>query len=323
MDRRTFLGTLAVLPAAARADDAVPPDSTNAETIALWSGAPPDVGIVMPVPKTIEQSADPGAFHNRVLDGIAEPVLHVVRPARPDGSALLIVPGGGYLEIWIDNEGFDVAAEFAAAGVTCFVLVYRLPSEGWLEGRDVPLQDAQRAIRLIRANASRFGVDPARVGAIGFSAGGHLVATVATRFAASVYDRRDDADVLNARPDFTALFYPVITMMPPFAHEASREELLGATPSGTLRAAYSCEKLVRADTPPGFLAAALDDDFVAPENTIEFLTALRTAHVPAECHLFERGGHGFGIRGASGLPAANWPELFLKWGTSRGYFRAA
>ena len=321
MNRRTLLAALAALPSAARADVATADWSTSAETLALWPGGAPGAVRTPPASRTVEQSATPQAFHNRVISGIATPVLRVVRPDHADGPAMLIVPGGGYRELWIDNEGFDVAQRFADAGVTCFVLVYRLPCEGWLAGRDVPLQDAQRAMRLIRAEAVRFGIDLARVGVIGFSAGGHVAGLLATRFAATVYDARDATDDLSARPDFAALLYPVITMLPPFAHEASREMLLGASPSDALRAGYSCERLVTSATPPTFLATALDDDFVPPENTLEMLAALRSADVAAECHLFERGGHGFGIRGAAGLPAAQWPGLFRNWAASRGYFR--
>lgn len=321
MDRRTFIGTLAALPAVARAGEVSADAAASAETIALWPGDPPGAEQTHPVPLTTDAAAGPA--HNRVITGVAQPVLHVVRPQQPDGSAFLIAPGGGYRQLWIDNEGFDVAQQFSGHGITSFVLVYRLPAEGWLKGRDVPLEDAQRAIRFVRANAARFGVDSERVGIIGFSAGGHVAASLATRFAAPVYNPQDDTDTLNARPAFATLLYPVITMLPPFAHEASCEMLLGASPSDALRAQYSCERLVTRDTPPMFLAAALDDDYVAPENTLAMLAALRAAKVAAECHLFERGGHGFGIHGAAGLPAANWPELFLKWAASRGYVRSA
>jgi acetyl esterase/lipase len=323
MDRRTFVAALAALPSAAASAEALNPPLELQETIALWPGVPPGAGTVLPTLRVDEQSPSPDAFRNRVLTGVARPVLYVVRPERPDGSALLVIPGGGYREEYVDNEGFDIAARFSAAGVTCFVLVYRLPAEGWQVARDVPLQDAQRAMRLIRANAAGYALDPERVGAIGFSAGGHLAASLAVRSNTAVYATQDAADVLNAKPAFAALFYPVITMLPPYAHEASREMLLGNSPSTALRAAYSCERLVTADMPAMFLVDALDDDYVAPENTLAMFAALRAAKVPVEMHLFERGGHGFAIRGAASLPAASWPDLLLKWGASRGIFRSA
>jgi len=320
MNRRTFIAALAALPPAAAA--ATPPSPLEGlETIALWPGAPPGAGHVLPTLRVVEESPNPAAIRNRALTGIARPELYVIRPERPDGSALLIAPGGGYRELYVDAEGFDIANRFRAAGVTAFVLVYRLPGEGWLAAPDVPLQDAQRAMRLVRANAALFGIDPARIGVIGFSAGGHVAASLAVRASAAVYDPRDATDLPSAKPAFAATVYPVITMLPPYAHEASREMLLGAHPSAALRAAYSCERLVTHEAPPMFLVHALDDSFVPPENTLALFAALRAAQVPVEMHLFERGGHGFAIRGTTGLPAAAWPDLLLKWGASRGYFR--
>jgi acetyl esterase/lipase len=321
MDRRTFIAALAALPAAAAAAPS-PSPLDGLETIALWPGAPPGSGRVLPTLRIVEESPTPATIRNRALTGIARPELHVIRPARPDGSALLIAPGGGYRELFVDAEGFDIAYRFHASGVTAFVLVYRLPCEGWLAAPDVPLQDAQRAIRLVRANAGLFGIDPARVGIIGFSAGGHVAASLAVRASAAVYDPQEAADQLSAKPAFAATVYPVVTMLPPYAHEASREMLLGAHPSNALRAAYSCERLVTHETSPMFLVHALDDPFVPPENTLVLFAALRAAQVPVEMHLFERGGHGFAIRGASTLPASAWPDLLLKWGASRGVFRS-
>jgi len=323
MDRRTFIGALAALPTAAASAEAPAPPLDSAEAIPLWPAAPPGSPGVPPAQHVSEQSPDPNVFHNRELTGIARPLLYVVRPEQPDGSALLVAPGGGYSELGIDNEGFDIADRFRTAGVTAFILVYRLPGEGWLGGRDVPLQDAQRAMRLIRADASAFGIDPARLGVMGFSAGGHLAASLAERFDAPIYEVQDTADSLSAKPAFAALLYPVITMLPPYAHEASRERLLGTNPSTALRAAYSCERRVTADTPPMFLTAALDDPDVPPENTLSMFAALRTEHVPVEMHLFERGGHGFAIRGTAGLPVAAWPDLFLRWAASKGWLRGA
>ena len=326
MDRRTFIAAMAALPAT-QAQAQMPAKTTPlpleaAETIALWPELPPGAGDELPVLRSTEQSPTPELFHNRVLTGIARPVLYVVRPARPDGSALVIAPGGGYRELWVDAEGFDIADRFAAAGVTAFVLLYRLPGEGWLKAPDVPLQDAQRAMRLVRANAATYGIDAGRIGIVGFSAGGHLAASVATRANAAVYDPRDAADGLSAKPAFAALLYPVVTMLAPYAHEASREMLLGRDPSPALRAAYSCERLVGAGTPAMFLVHALDDNFVPPENTLSLFAALRVAKVGVEMHLFERGGHGFNLKAATGLPVAAWPDLLVKWAVSHDYFRA-
>lgn len=320
MDRRVFLSRLAVSALAAPAvAHGQPSLFAPYERLPLWPGVPPGAPASLPELEVTEQSNDPD-IHDRMLSGVAEPAMFVSRPANPDGSALLVVPGGGYTRISIDNEGFNVAARFVQAGITAFVLLYRLPAEGWRNAPDVPLEDAQRALRIVRANTTRFDIDPARIGAIGFSAGGHLVAQLVTRGDARVYNPQDDTDRLTARPEFAAMLYPVITMLAPYAHEPSREMLLGSNPSVALRAAYSCERLVTPAVPPCFLTAALDDPDVPPQNTLEFFTAVRGARVPVELHLFERGGHGFGI-GAKGGPA--WPDLFLKWGAGHGYFRGA
>jgi acetyl esterase/lipase len=323
MDRRAFIGALALtaLPGTVRSAAPSVPAFDSIMTLPLWPAAPPGGPGVDMALRADERGSD--LRHDRLLSAISRPLLCVFPAAVSDGSALLIMPGGGYRELQIDNEGFDVARRFNEAGVTAFVLLYRLPHEGWSDFSDVPLQDAQRAMRLIRANAVHFGIDPARVGVLGFSAGGHLAASLATHADVSAYALVDAAERMSAKPSFAALLYPVITMLRPFAHEASRDMLLGPRPSFAKRAAYSCERLVTGDTPATFLIAAADDPDVSPENTLKMFDALRRAHAPAEMHLFERGGHGFGIRGAVGWPAAAWPDLLLRWGASRRYFSHA
>ncbi len=321
MDRRSVIG-LGALGAAgislgATAETAALPP---AATIPLWPSAPPGSEGIAPGSTTF----DPGATANsrRELAEIAKPMLVVFRPREPDGSAMLIAPGGGYLFENYDDEGVEPALRLNDAGITAFVLVYRLPGEGWKKRADVPLQDAQRAMRVIRAQGVRdYGIDPARVGVLGFSAGGHLAASLATRFGAAVYPPFDTIDAYDARPSFAALLYPVITMLPPFAHEASCERLLGKDASRELRAAYSPERAVSPETPPCFLAVAADDPDVPVDNSLAMFAGLRDARVPAEMHIFERGGHGFALH--AGLPASSWPDLLLRWGASRGYFRAA
>lgn len=297
------------------------PALDSVKSIPLWPGMPPGgkgVGIALRVE---EHSSNPNAFHDRVVTGIARPALCVFPAASPNGSALLIAPGGGYRELRVDKEGFEVAQRFSEAGVTSFVLFYRLPHEGWRTRSNTSLQDAQRAMRLIRSNAIGFAIDPDRVGALGFSAGGHLAASLSERPDAPLYDAIDAADGYDARPSFAALLYPVITMFATYAHEASREMLLGGRATLALRKAWSCERLVTRNAPPTFLAAAADDPDVSPENTLEMFAALRRAAVPAEMHLFERGGHGFGLAAAAGAPVGAWPDLLLRWGASHGYLR--
>jgi len=326
MDRRTVLrlGAVALTGLAARAETADGTLSTDpTEIVPLWPGTPPGGEGVSLTAKIVERSTQLDLYHDRFVAQIGTPLMTVFRPERPDGSALLLAPGGGYVREAFDKEGVETARRLNASGVTVFVLRYRLPGEGWAHASDVPLQDAQRAMRLIRADPQRFGIDPNRVGALGFSAGGHVAASLATRQNDSVYDRIDAADGLDARPAFAALMYPVITMGEG-VHTGSRTNLLGANPSADAMVAYSCEKHVTAQTPPAFICLAADDDTVPPgPNGLAMFDALRAAKVPTELHVFQEGGHGFGIRLAKGKPASAWPDLLLHWGWRGGWFRDA
>lgn len=303
----------AATPALAHAEDPT-------ETVKLWPGRPPGAPAVLPATKITDRRATSG-FQDRYATDVGEPLMTVFRPAKPNGAAALIAPGGGYIRVVIDKEGFEIARRLADAGVTCFVLRYRLPKEGWANASDVPLQDAQRAIRLIRAGG--LGVDPRRVLALGCSAGGHVAASLATGHARQVYAPIDAADALPARPDLSMLLYPVIDMAWPFAHAGSREALLGPTPTPEAEALYSPHRHVTSDTPPTFLVHAADDASVPLDNTLGYLAALRAAKVPAEAHIFEEGGHGFGIHLSRGKPAAAWPDLLIRWLDRRGFLRAA
>ena len=242
----------------------------------------------------------------------------MLRPAKPNGASLLLIPGGGYKWAVVDKEGLDCARVFAAAGVTCFVLRYRLPGDGWAAGADAPLQDAQRALRLIRARAAADGLDPGRVAVLGASAGGHLAGMLTARTDAT-YSAVDAADAASFRPDLSILLYPVATMADPFVHAGSRRELLGAAPTDEAIAQYSLERMNWRRAPPVFLLHAMDDAAVPGANTLQLLSALRAADVPAEAHLFEEGGHGFGIRLIEGRPAVVWPQLALAWAARRAW----
>lgn len=315
IDRRALVAlTLAAAPAIAAAQ-APPPDPT--EVVDLWPGPPPGAPAALPQEVVTDRAAASG-LQDRFATRVGRPRLTVFRPARPNGAAVLIAPGGGYSRLVLDNEAFETARRLAEAGVTAFVLRYRLPGDGWADRADAPLQDAQRAIRLIRANAARYGVAPSRVAVMGFSAGGHVAASLSTRHAARVYSRVDAADAQEARPDLAALIYPVIDMSLPAAHRGSREQLLGPAPTPEREAAYSAHRLVDKATSPTFLVHALDDAVVAPANSLAHLAALQSAGVPAEAHFFQEGGHGFGIGRVQGKPAAAWPDLFLAWAARRG-----
>lgn len=330
MDRRSLLGlgaaAVASTIAAVRADathpdpahpdwvtstDRLPGDPT--ETIMLWPHTPPGGEHLHLKLQLLERSPTPDVFHDRFVTDIATPLLTVFRPQTPNGAALLLIPGGGYRRVVIDKEGFECARRLSAAGITVFVLRYRLPGEGWTNGPDVPLQDAQRAMRLIRTHAADFAIDPKRVAVIGFSAGGHVAASLLTRADEPVYKPIDKADALDARPTLGALMYPVISMFPPIAHAGSREKMFGANPTDEQQAHYSPDRHVTANTPPTFLLCAADDKEVDPANSLAFRAALQQASVRHEFHMFEEGGHGFGLRLIQGKPAAIWPELFLNW----------
>jgi acetyl esterase/lipase len=311
---------LAALPLRARAETALAP---TPETIDLWPSIPPGgEGLTLTL-ETTDAGTGTGV-PDRALSSIARPTMTVFRPAKSDGSAMLIVPGGSYAFESIDSEGTEPALRFARSGTTAFVLTYRLPSEGWKDSDSVPLQDAQRAMRLIRAmGPARFGIAPDRVGVLGFSAGGHLAATLATKFTARTYAPVDEADKADARPSFAALLYPVITMRAPFAHEGSVEKLLGPNAPLKLREAWSAESFVVADTPSCFLCAATDDPVVPIDNSLMMFANLRAAKVGTEMHVFEKGGHGFGLGTTDGLPISAWPDLLRRWCLDRGYFRQA
>ena len=321
LSRRSLLGAAAVTAAAAGAVQAqtmAPADPT--EVVHLWPKGAPGGENVTVTPIVPERSTDP-AFHDRFAQYTTDPILTVMRPERPNGAALLLIPGGGYRWAVLDKEGFDVARVFAAAGVTCFVLRYRLPADGWAAGPNAPLQDAQRALRLIRAHAADYGVDPARIASLGASAGGHLAGLLAARSDAT-YEAIDAADEASHRPDLNILLYPVATLADPFAHKGSREHLLGPSPTPEQISAWSLDRMDWTGVGPTVLIHALDDTSVPPENSLQLLTALRAAAVVSEAHLFQEGGHGFGIRLIAGKPAAVWPELVLAFGRRNGWLTA-
>lgn len=319
VDRRTLLGVVGAGALAGAAHAAAspprlkPPPPAKAMPAAwgratkrpLWPQGVPDAADFRAAPL-------PADFPPVFLRNTREPSLHIFPAARPNGWGLLVVPGGGYEFVSVANEGVDVAARMNPLGYAVFVLNYRLPAEGWRDGPVVGLQDAQRAMRLIRSSAPRYNIDPARLAVIGFSAGGHLAASLATGFAEPVYAAKDEVDRLDARPAAAGLIYPVITMTRPFTHEGSRQHLLGSSPSEALVAARSPEQHVTASTPPVFLAHACDDPAVRVENSLMMMAAMRAAHRPVEAHFFQEGGHAFGI-GFPGTPTREWPALFDVW----------
>ncbi|WP_038901303.1 pectin acetylesterase PaeX [Dickeya dadantii] len=290
---------------------------TLADTIfPIWpQGEAPGAATSSVQQQVVERSKDP-TLPDRAVTGIRSPEITVYAPEKPNGTALLITPGGSYQRVVLDKEGSDLAPFFTRQGYTLFVMTYRMPGDGHQEGADAPLADAQRAIRTLRAHAAQWQIDPQRIGIMGFSAGGHVAASLGTRFAQTVYPAQDEIDHISARPDFMVLMYPVISMQENIAHAGSRKALIGSHPSDAQIQRYSAEKQVSAQTPPTFLVHAIDDPSVSVDNSLVMLAALRAHQIPAEIHLFEQGKHGFGIRGTVGLPATIWPQLLDNWLTS-------
>jgi len=295
--------------------DAAAPVWPPSERIALWPGKPP--GMTARIPEPSLTMNGPRGERELWVSGIAQPEINVFRAARPDGSALLVLPGGGYGFLSVQNEGIDVARRYAPFGTHVFVLTYRLPGEGWLQRDRVPLQDAQRAMRVLRSMASRLSVDSDRIGVIGFSAGGHLAADLSTAFDEPVYAPVDAADELSARPRFTGLIYPVVSMAPGAGHPGSRDRLLGDNAPAALVRQRSPVEHIRPDTPPIFIVHAVDDPVVPADASLQMIAACRRAKVAVEGHFFEAGGHGFGFRSAPDLPASRWPDLFASWMRTR------
>jgi len=319
MDRRTLLAAGfggVLLPHAAFGQEHgigyLPGDSE--EFIGLWPGTPPG-GEGIKLDLKVTDAVQPDGFHVRAISQVQTPGFFVYRPIKPTGLGLLIIPGGGYASEGGDRGGREIAQYFAARGIICFVLRYRLPGEGWKNRETVPLQDAQRAMRLIRAG--EYGVS--RLGVIGFSAGGHVSTTLALRSAMPVYERVSPADGLDARPVIAAHMYPVVTMGAG-AHPGSLEKLLGPNPSPQAVDMWSLEKHVTKDAVPSFICLATDDDIVPPQpNGIALFNAMQAAKVPSELQVFETGGHGFSLHWTQGKPNAAWPQLFLNWAATHGF----
>ena len=286
--------------------------------IPLWpEGVPAAVRPDAPAAKGPVGEEKITATHNA---NISVPTLTVYAPAvdRPNGTAVIVCPGGGYTNQSTLREGVQYARWLSTLGVTAFVLKYRQ-----LEyGHPAPLQDVLRAVRLVRSRAAEFKIDPARLGVMGSSAGGHLAACAGTLF--DHPDGRTGAalDAVSARPDFLILMYPVITMDDPYVHAGSRKALLGAHPEPAQLQLLSVEKQVTAATPPTLLIHTQEDKTVPIENSVLFFQALTRAKVPAEFYAFEHGSHGMGMKPEFGT-ASDWPKRAEEWLRARGLLAAA
>ncbi|MEX0289144.1 MAG: alpha/beta hydrolase, partial [Flavobacteriaceae bacterium] len=249
------------------------------------------------------------------ISKVQQPSIEVYLPAKANatGNAVLIFPGGGYQILAYDWEGTDVAKFLNSKGIAGIVVKYRLPtSKSLIKNHEVPLIDAQRAMRLVRANAPQWNIKSDGIGIMGFSAGGHLAATLGTHFTQKVYKEKDSVDQLSARPDFMALIYPVISFGEAAVHSGSKKALLGESPDPDLVANYSNELQVSAETPPTFLLHAADDKGVLPDNSILFFQALRKHEVRAALHIYPRGGHGFALAPKDKY-LREWANLLIDW----------
>lgn len=267
----------------------------------VWpNGAPDSNGMTQP-----EET-----FEGQRVQNISEAEIYVWLPkiGVNTGAAVVICPGGGYIREAMGHEGFQMAEWLVTQGIAGIVLKYRLP----YEHDQIPLEDLQRAIRIVRGKATEWGINPNKIGVAGASAGGHLASTAGTRFDMGDPNAKDPFDQISCRPDFMLLLYPVITFRESFGHMGSRVNLIGPGHKWSMVEKYSNELQVTPETPPTFLVLADDDQTVPPRNSIEFYLALKKYNIPAEMHIFRNGGHGFGMT-KKNLSVDQWPDLFAEW----------
>lgn len=275
----------------------------QADAIPLYKGTIPGS---KPAPADYKETQSDDLHIGKVV----EPTLLPFFPekGKANGTAIIICPGGGYTFLSYDKEGIAIAKKFAEAGVTAFVLKYRLPSDKIMEDRAIgPLQDAQRAFQLVRQNAAKWAVNPAKVGIIGFSAGGHLASTAVTHYDKPVVSSKDGA---NVRPDFAILVYPVISMGA-YTHLGSKINLIGKDAPADKVDFFSNEKQVKDDMPPVFLIHAQDDGAVPPQNSIQFYESMLAKNIKGELNIYQAGGHGFGLNNKTTTDL--WFDRCLKW----------
>ncbi len=291
-------------------------------TMSAWAAEPEQEILLWPADHPANQGEGPKfagtvEWMERVTHSPAiTPFFPAKAPPKPgERTAVVICPGGGYAGLAMEKEGLEVGRWMQQRNIVGVVLRYRCG--GGKNGQPVPLQDVQRAIRMVRSHGD-WSIDPQRVGVLGFSAGGHLASTAATKFDDGDPQAADPIDRLSSRPDFAVLVYPVISMEEGVTHAGSRQNLLGAHPSQELIERWSTDRQVSDKTPPTFLVHASDDDAVPVKNSLLFYEALVAHKIPAELHVFEVGGHGFGmLRGDR--PADKWPELLEPWLKRHGF----
>lgn len=279
------------------------------EVIPLWNGTAPGSEDYTAEERS-EERGDP-SLPNRWVTEISRPTLTLILPEQRQSATagIVICPGGGYGGLAFDKEGIEIGEWFRDRGMAAFVLKYRCG--GGPHQHPVPLSDVQRAMQYVRHHADRWNIDPKRIGVMGFSAGGHLASTIATHFETDQTLDDTSLERTSSRADFAVLIYPVISMREQITHGGSRQNLLGQSPSDDQVELLSNDEQVTQDTPPTFLVHATDDRAVPVANSLRYYEALVKNEVPAELHVFEQGGHGFGMR--SDLPVNQWPELLQIW----------
>jgi acetyl esterase/lipase len=277
-------------------------NARSQETINIYPG-------VIPNSKQSEIKETPGNSRAGIISGVITPALEIYLPEKEKatGAAVIICPGGSYKVLTYQAEGLRTARELMNNGIAAFVLKYRLPDDATMPDKKIgPLQDAQQAVKVVRENASKWGIDVTRVGIMGFSAGGHLASTEATHFEKALIENNNNT---NLRPDFLIVVYPVISMQDNLTHQDSRTNLLGASPSKDIIDLFSSEMQVTENTPPTYITHAADDKLVDVDNSISFFEALRHHNVPVEMHIYPKGGHGFVLL----QKADDWMSPLFKW----------
>lgn len=284
------------------------------ESVEIWKGEIPGA-ISAEGYKQIENKNDAGVVTG--ISKVVTPELKIFKAENPNNASILILPGGGYSHLSVEKEGRKVAEWANSLGLNAFVLHYRLPSDEIMEDKSLaPLADAQQAMRFIRKNEEKWNLIPNQIGVLGFSAGGHLAASLSTRFNEKITSKNQ---TISARPDFSILIYPVVSMEDELTHKGSQESLLGENAKEDIIENFSNENLVTAETPPTFLVHATDDKAVPVENSLEYYKALKANNVPVEMHIFEDGGHGFGL-GKKGTNTF-WPKNLEKWLDQHGLIK--
>lgn len=253
------------------------------------------------------------------VSNISVPTLSIFPAPKQlaNGTAIIVFPGGGYRINALSHEGIDVAKKLNELGITAFVVKYRIPNDATMEKRELgPLQDAQQAIKLVREHAAEWQVNPDRIGIMGFSAGGHLASTLGTHYSTSIVDNEKQT---RLRPDFMVLVYPVISFRDSVTHMGSRDQLIGKNPSAQKVKYFSNELQITADTPPAFLVHAGDDKAVSVKNSLLFYERLIHYNIPAELHIYEKGGHGFGMENAT--TTDRWMDRLASWLRSKQWIK--